>query len=55
MILYLLWGLIFTMIYHHLMLLTNQKVELIEISFIFFGWPIILFIFVLGLINEFRK
>lgn len=55
MILYLLWGSIFGMLFHYVMIVTQQEVEFTEIILVVLGWPLILIVFVFGLINELRK
>jgi hypothetical protein len=55
MILYLLWGLIFGMVFHYVIIVTRQEVVLSEIILVVLGWPLILLVFVFGLINELKK
>ena len=55
MILYLLWGSIFGMLFHYVMIVTQQEVEFTEIILVVLGLPLILLVFVFGLINELRK
>jgi len=55
MILYLMWGLLFGMLFHYAMVVTQQEVVFSEILLIILGWPIFLIMFVFTIINEFRK
>ena len=55
MIVYLLWGIIFGMLFHMAMIQTNQDVVFFEVLFVVLGWPFFVFMFTLMMIQELRK
>jgi len=55
MIVYLLWGIIFGMLFHLAMVQTDQDVVFTEVLLVILGWPLFVFMFVLMIIQEMIK
>jgi hypothetical protein len=55
MIVYLLWGIIFGMLFHLAMVQTEQDVVFTDVLLVILGWPFFVFMFVLMIIQEMIK
>ena len=55
MIVNLLWGVIFGMMFHLAMLASKQEVVFSEILIVILTWPVILLFIAIGVINDFMK
>jgi|688.fasta_scaffold169670_6 hypothetical protein len=55
MIVYLLWGVIFGMMFHLAMLTSKQEVVFTEILIVILAWPVMLLFIAIGVINELMK